>query len=178
MKAKLATVVLFLAGFLAAMELGGSFYEGLVVYPAWGSSPPASLALLQGANGVDSAPFWIAIHVSLEIALIAALALNWRAPRRRTLILVGLGIHILVRAWTFLYFVPEIAHFMAIPPEGPFSPELAARVSRWETLGWARRALIAATGVVLLLALMTPAGEGKPAAFRERRHDCERTAIG
>jgi hypothetical protein len=42
-------------------------------------------------------------------------------------------------------------------------------VSRWGTLGWARRALIAATGVVLLLALMTPAGEGKPAAFRERR---------
>jgi hypothetical protein len=168
-KTILATVAIFLAALLAAMEIGGSFHEARVVYPAWSSSPPASLALIQGANGVDSAPFWVGIHLALEVALIAALALNWRAPRRRTLILVGLGVHLVMRMWTFLYFIPEITQFMAISPEGPFSPELETRVSLWGILGWVRRALISASGVVLLLALMTPAAENELAAFRKRR---------
>jgi hypothetical protein len=168
-KTRLATVAVFLAALLAAMDLGGSFYEALVVYPAWSSSAPASLALIQGPNGVDSAPFWIGIHLALEIALIAALALNWRAPRRRTLILVGLGIHPLVRAWSFLYFVPEIGQFMAASPEGPYSPELAARVKLWGSLGWVRQGFIAVSGIVLLVALMTPALDDEVAAFRERR---------
>jgi hypothetical protein len=85
------------------------------------------------------------------------------------LILVGLGVHLLVRAWTFLYFVPEIGQFMAASPEGPYSPELAARVNLWGSLGWVRRGLIAASGIVLLLALMTPALGDEVAAFRERR---------
>ena len=69
-------MTVFLAALLAAMKLGANFYEALVVYPAWSSSPPASLALLQRPKGVDSAPFRIAIHVALEIALLAALALS------------------------------------------------------------------------------------------------------
>jgi hypothetical protein len=178
MKPSLATATVALSALLAAMELGGSFYEALVVYPAWSTSPPASLALLQGSNGVDSAPFWIAIHVALEIALVTALALNWRARRRRTLVLAGLGIHILMRAWTFAYFVPEITQFMATPPQGPYSSELAARVSWWGHLGWARRALIAATSVLALLALIAPAGTGEPAGPNDRVRHRERAAIG
>lgn len=157
MKTKLATATLFLAALLATMALGGSFYEALVVYPAWSASPPASLALIQGPNPADSTLFWIAIHVGFEIALLATLALNWRSPARRTLLLAGLGVHIVVRAWTFAYFVPEVLDFMATPPNGPYSPELAARVSQWGILGWARRALIAATSVLVLLALIAPA---------------------
>jgi hypothetical protein len=177
-KTKLATVALFLAALLAAMALGGSFYEALVVYPAWSAAPPASLALLQGPHAVDSAGFWILVHVAFEIALVAALALNWRAPRRRTLLLAGLGVHIVMRAWTFLYFVPEITHFMAAAPGGPYSPELAARVSLWGTLGWARRALIAATSLLVLLALITPAGAGEPAGSEGRDRQRERATIG
>ena len=177
MKIKLGTVTVFLAALLAAVALGGSFYEALVVYPVWSSSPPASLAVLQGPNAVDSTRFWILVHVSFEIAVVAALALNWRAPRRRTLILAGLGVHIVMRAWTFLYFVPEITEFTATPPDGPFSAELAARVSLWGTLGWARRALIAATSVLVLLALIAPAGEGEPADSLGRRRDQERAAM-
>ena len=178
MKTKLATITLFVAALLAAMALGGSFYEALVVYPAWSASPPASLALLQGPNALDSTRFWLLVHVAFEIALVGALALNWRAPRRLPLLLTGLATHIVMRAWTFMYFVPEITAFMAIPPEGPFSPELAARASLWGTLGWIRRALIAATGVLVLLVLITPAGERDPAAARGPRRAQEPAAIG
>jgi hypothetical protein len=83
-----------------------------------------------------------------------------------------------MRAWTFLYFVPEITQFATIPPESPLSPELAARVSLWAILGWARRALIAATGLAVLLALMTPADGRKPSATPERRRARRRAAIG
>ena len=178
MKSKLPTAAVFLAAILAAMALGGSFYEALVVNPAWSASPPASLALLQGPHALDSARFWILAHVSFELALAAALAFNWRAARRRTLLLTGLGVHALMRAWTFLYFVPEITQFATIPPESPLSPELAARVSLWAILGWARRALIAATGLAVLLALMTPADGRKPSATPKRRRARRRATIG
>jgi hypothetical protein len=178
MRIKLATPALFLASVLASIELGGSLYEGLVVFPAWSSSPPASLALIQEPDGLDLVAFWIPVHLVLTIAMIAALVLNWRVPQRRMLILAGLGVYILMRAWTFLYFVPEITQFMSVPPEGQFSPELAARVSLWGTLGWIRRALIAVVSVVLLLALTSPASEGQLGASQERRQDHESMTIG
>ena len=181
MKGKLATPTLLGAALLAAMELGGSFYEALVVYPAWSAAPPASLALLQGSNSLQSTPFWIPIHVGLEILLVAALVLNWRAPGRRSLILVGLGIHVLVRVWTFLYFVPEIMAFSSIPPDGVYSPELAARTAMWGTLGWLRRALIALDSVVLLLALVRPAASAArsdPSALRDPRREGSPALVG
>jgi len=159
-KARLGTGTVFIATLLAAMALGGSFYEALVVYPAWSAIPPASFAVIQGPNAADSTPFWILVHVTFEAVLLAALALNWRAPQRRTLLLIGLGIHVVMRAWTFVYFVPEILAFMSIPPEGPSSPELAARARLWGALGWVRRVLIAATSALVLLALMAPAEQG------------------
>ena len=157
MKARLGTGTVFMAALLAAMALGGSFYEALVVYPAWSAAPPASFAVIQGPNAADSTPFWILVHVTFEAALLVALALNWRVPRRRTLLLFGLGVHVVMRAWTFVYFVPEIMAFMSTPPEGPSSAELAARARLWGALGWVRRVLIAATSVLALLALMAPA---------------------
>lgn len=156
MRPQLATPSLFVASLLAAMELGGSFYEALVVYPAWSASPPATLALLQGPNSVDSTPFWIPIHVGLEIMLVVALTLNWRARARRNLVLLAIGIHALVRVWTFMYFVPEILAFASIAPNGPHPSDLVARTELWGRLGWIRRALIGLDSVTLLLALMRP----------------------
>src|SRR5690606_29935442 len=69
MNTRPTTVTLFVAALLSAMALGGSFYEALVVYPAWSASPPASLAVLQGPYAVDSTRFWTLVHVSFEIAL-------------------------------------------------------------------------------------------------------------
>jgi hypothetical protein len=149
-------MTLLLTTLVAAMEVGGSLYEALVVYPAWSAAPPATLALLQGPNSLQSTPFWIPIHVTLEILLVVALALNWRAPRRRTLILAGLGVHVLVRVWTFLYFVPEIMAFTTTATDGAYSTELAARVAMWGALGWLRRALIVLDSVLLLLVLTQP----------------------
>jgi hypothetical protein len=166
-KAKAGTGTVFMAALLAAMALGGSFYEALVVYPAWSAFPPASFAVIQGPNATDSTSFWILVHVTFEIALVAALALNWRAPQRRTLLLIGLGVHLVMRAWTFVYFVPEILAFMSIPPEGPSSAELAARARLWGALGWVRRVLIAATSVLVLLAHMAPAEQGAAGRTKE-----------
>jgi hypothetical protein len=168
-RAKLATVSLFIASLLAAMELGGSLYEALVVYPAWSASPPATLALLQGPNSVNSTPFWIPIHVSLEIMLAVALALNWRARARRNLVLLGIGIHMLVRVWTFMYFIPEILAFTSIAPNGPYSGELVACTELWGQLGWIRRALIGLDSVLLLLALMRPGPLSSANALAEPR---------
>jgi hypothetical protein len=175
-KAQIRTGTVFIATLMAAMALGGSFYEALVVYPAWSVSPPASLAVLQGPHAVDSTLFWILVHVTFETALVTGLALNWRSPRRRTLLLAGLAVHVVMRAWTFAYFVPEILAFTNTPPEGPFSPELAARTRLWGALGWVRRVMIAATSVLVLAALTTPVNQDEQKACRERPRSDEARA--
>lgn len=71
-----------------------------------------------------------------------------------------------VRLWTFAYFVRVILAFAATPPGGAWSPELAARVDRWGELGWLRRALIAATSLLVLLAPLAPAPPDGPSVRR------------
>jgi hypothetical protein len=114
-----------------------------VVYPAWSAAPPASFALLQGPDALQLGLFWLPGHILLTLALFPTLALNWSVPGRRALILIGVVGYLLMRATTFLYFLPELTLFLATPPDAPFSPDLAARADRWGALSVVRMVVIA-----------------------------------
>jgi len=45
--------------------------------------------------------------------------LNWQHPRRRVLLLIFALLFYLSRAWTYIYFVPQIFGFMAIQTHAP-----------------------------------------------------------
>src|SRR5262249_48706044 len=100
--------------------------------------------------------YWISAHAVSTIVLIVTLVLNWKAPRRRALILAVLGAYLVTRVWTFLDFLPELAAFTATPPEGPFSPDLAARAWRWASLSWVRVAMGFLNYALLGFALIPP----------------------
>lgn len=137
----LANISLVAAGFALALAIGGGFYEGLVINPQWSLNPPATFTLIQEGTGVPLQKFWIPAHILITIFILAALVLNWRISSRRTFILVALGSYIIMRGWSFMYFIPEMLSFQKIAITSAPSEELLSRVSTWKTLTYWRTPL-------------------------------------
>jgi hypothetical protein len=92
------------------LELGGSLYEYIVVDRAW----PANVALIQPAQGgLDRKAFWMPLHLGLTLALLVALWASLGQRDVRFWLLVSLAVYVVMRAWTFAYFVPVVMEFEA-----------------------------------------------------------------
>ena len=133
-----ANVSLMVAITAVAFAIGGGFYEGIIVNPQWSGQPPQSLSLVQEKTGMPLQKFWIPAHILISIAVLASLALNWSFSTRRLFILIGIGSYIVMRAWSFAYFIPEMLSFQKIALESVADPELATRIQKWITLTWWR----------------------------------------
>jgi hypothetical protein len=136
-----------------ALMLGGGIYESLVISPQWSAAPPGSFGIIQKATGVPLQRFWVPIHIIISIMLAGALASNWSYRERRNLVLWAAASYIVMRLWSFLYFIPEMLRFQEIPLNGEPSSELLSRVARWTTLTWFREPLDLFTQICLLVAL-------------------------
>jgi hypothetical protein len=84
------------------------------------------------------------------------LLLNWHIPKRRTLIVIAAVVYYAMRVWTYVYFVPNIFEFGAIPPEGPFSAEVVERFRIWVNLSWLRFGFDISTNLFFLLSAFVP----------------------
>ena len=92
--------------------------------------------------------FIITLNTLMEWLLIpAALFLTWRIPERRMFIVSAAVIYYAMRIWSYIYFVPNIFEFGAMPAGGPFSAELVERFRLWVSLSWFRAAIDIATSV-------------------------------
>lgn len=136
-----ANISLSIAIFSLAVALGGGFYESVVINPQWSQNPPTSFALIQENTGVPLQKFWIPTHILISVAVLLALFLNWKVPTRRNLIFVALGSYAIMRAWSFMYFIPEMLEFQKIALESAQSDDLLGRVSKWKTLTYWRMPL-------------------------------------
>ncbi len=83
--------------------------------------------------------------------------LNWRIPKRRTLIVVAAVIYYAMRVWSYIYFVPTIFELGAMPPGAPVSAEVVERFRVWVNLSWIRGAIDISTYLLFLLAAFIPA---------------------
>nr|WP_295905554.1 hypothetical protein [uncultured Bdellovibrio sp.] len=136
-----ANLSLVAAGFSLALAVGGGFYEGFVINPQWSLQPPTSFTLIQEGTGVPLQKFWIPVHILITVFILVALFLNWRIASRRTFLLISLGSYVIMRGWSFLYFIPEMLSFQKIATNSPPSEELMNRVSTWKTLTYWRTPL-------------------------------------
>jgi hypothetical protein len=91
--------------------VAGGIYEHLVVEPSMKADLPESLALVQGTTGLRLERFWILVHGVATLALLAATVTNWGIASRRYYILWGDVIYLAMRAWSIVYFIPEMMHF-------------------------------------------------------------------
>jgi hypothetical protein len=63
-----------------------------------------------------------------------------------------------MRLWSYVYFVPNIFEFGALPPDGPFSAEVVEQFRMWVNLSWLRFAIQDLLPyLLLLLAAFVPA---------------------
>jgi hypothetical protein len=139
-----------LATALALMSMGGGFYEFLVVDPFWPRRPD----LIQpDRGGISRRRFWIPVHVTFELLLIASLALNWSSDTVRTPLLVALGSHAIMRIWSAFDFIPKALAFERADPAT--ITEDAAR--RWTRRSPARAILDFVTCGTMMTALVTAA---------------------
>jgi hypothetical protein len=108
----------------------------------------------------------IALNTSLEWLLLPALVLlNWRVPKRQTLVVVAAALYYAMRVWSYLYFVPRIFDWGELPADQPFAAEQLDQIRVWVGLSWVRGAVDGVMFVLLLVAMLVPAS-----AVLERRH--------
>jgi hypothetical protein len=146
----LALVLLSAVVLLACASLGGGIYESLVLDPVWPGRP----AIVQPQHGgVSRRRFWVPVHGTFEVALVAAVIVTWGQPDVRTPILIALASHAVVRIWSLIDLIPKVVAFQKADP---------AVVERDAAVRWTRRSLLrlpidVVTCVAALVALVVAA---------------------
>jgi hypothetical protein len=153
MSPNLALCSMILLCLSMAGAIGGGLYEHIVLTPVWSAAPPSSFAIIQPGTGVPLQRFWIPVHLAITIFLIVSLVLTWPQREVRRFLLVGLGSYIVMRAWSALFFIPEMLAFQKVPINSPPSAELSARVASWTFWTWFREPFDIISFVSFLLAL-------------------------
>lgn len=156
------SLILLCAAFGAA--LGGGLYEHFVLVPLWSKSPPSSFSIIQPGTGVPLQRFWIPVHSAITVALIAALASSWRDLTVRKLLVAAAASYVAMRAWSGVFFIPEMLAFQRVPIDGPSSPELTARVASWTFWSWFREPLDIISLLCCFLALYSFRRSGRLAS--------------
>lgn len=153
MKRNLTFVALICLITVIGFELGGAIYEGVVVASQWSAYPPTSFAILQGDYGLPVEHYWIPLHMLAQILVVVVLFLCWKVKRVRNTILIIVGLYLMLRIPTFLYFIPELNVFSTTDPTGPFSQELKDRADLWANLSTGRTIIIATVYVLCWISL-------------------------
>lgn|SRR5690606_33729280 len=153
MKGMLSKWSLILLCFSFAAALGGGLYEHIVLAPIWSKSPPSSFSIIQPDTGVPLQRFWIPVHAAITLFVLSSLVLTWRDTIVRRFLLVALASYVVMRAWSGLYFIPEMLDFQKVPVDSAPSAELSARVSRWTFWSWFREPLDIVSFLFSLFAL-------------------------
>jgi hypothetical protein len=152
----LANVSVFLAALASGLLAGGALLV-LMLLSAGLGAPSTSFTIIHPPFGGSFNLFIITLNSLMEWLLIpAALFLNWHIPKRRTLIVIAAAAFYAMRVWTYIYFVPNIFEFGAIPPEGPFSAEVVERFRIWVNLSWLRFGFDISTNLLFLLSAFVP----------------------
>ncbi|MFO7179599.1 MAG: hypothetical protein DIU78_012955 [Pseudomonadota bacterium] len=144
----LAKALTYAALFAFGLDLGGSFYEHLVIDTAWVDNP----ALIQPAQGgISRGAFWIPMHVLLTLLLAGALWATFRDRTARNRVLWAVGLYVAMRIWTLAYFVPLALQFESLG-EPTLSPQMRSVAEQWVSWSLLRLPFVAGSAIALWLA--------------------------
>ncbi|MGN7866372.1 transposase [Chryseobacterium sp. 22458] len=142
-----AEIWLCITALLYFMMNGAQIFETFVFVPKWVSSPPENFKLLLDGKGVSLKIFWIVFHSVHEIAFILALVFCWKIDPVRNWLFILFIAHIAVRAWTLIFFAPNIIDFQKLAETSVIPENLAYRTSAWQKLNYIRVAIFIAISI-------------------------------
>jgi hypothetical protein len=127
-------------------SIGGGLYEGWILTPLWSQNLPQNLWMIQpqsGASqvGVGLEIFWMPVHGVITVSVLGALALCFKQRKARFLLLLGFFSYLVMRTWSFAYFIPEMIAFQHIDVNVPLDPSWVHRIEKWTALTWWRMPL-------------------------------------
>jgi len=141
---------LFITTLIYFLMNGAQIFETAVIVPKWSASPPESFRMLQGKYGIDLKTFWIVMHSLHELTFILAIAFCWNIDPIRPWLIFLFALHFAVRAWTLIYFAPNIIAFQKIEHISSARMELVNRATRWRTLNYIRVGIFIAISLGLI----------------------------
>ncbi len=145
-----AEVWLFTTTLAYFLMNGAQLFETAVIVPRWTAAPPDSLELFRGKYGLDFKAFWIVAHSLHEITFLLAIIFCWKIDLVRNWLLLLFVLHVAVRAWTLIYFAPNIIDFQKIAATDTTETNLLDRVTRWRNLNYLRVAIFMAISFGLI----------------------------
>lgn len=128
---------LFITTLFYFMMNGAQIFETTVIVPKWSASPPETFQMFKGKHGLDLKTFWIVIHSLHEVTFILAIVFCWKLNIRNPLLIL-FAIHFAVRAWTLIYFAPNIIEFQKIANLESVGFNLVSRTTMWRNLNYLR----------------------------------------
>ena len=132
------------------MMNGAQLFETFVIVPKWTAAPPQSFQLFKAPYGLDMKTFWIIAHSLHEITFIIAIICSWKLIQIRNGLLILFLLHFAVRAWTLIYFAPNIIAFQKIANGMSEGANLLAKAAFWRNMNYLRVAVF----IVISLAQM------------------------
>lgn len=128
---------------------GAQIFETAVLVPKWTASPPETFQFFKGEHAIDLKKFWIIIHSLHEVTFILAIIFCWKLDIRNALLILFV-VHTAVRAWTLLYFAPNVIAFQDITNGAAFSADLVKRTELWRNLNYIRVGIFIAVSIGLV----------------------------
>lgn len=130
---------------------GAQIFETAAIVPRWSANPPDSLSLISGNHGINLKSFWIVFHSIHEITFLIAIYFCWKIEPIRNWLLILFAVHFAVRAWTLIYFAPNIIEFQNVSVIRSIdTPELVSRANLWRTLNYIRVAFFIGVSIALV----------------------------
>ena len=145
-----AEIWLFITKLAYFLKNGAQIFEKTVIVPKWTASPTDSFQLFKGKYGLDFKSFWITMHSLHEITFILAIIFCWKLDPIKNWLLILFAIHFAVRAWTLMYFAPNIIEFQKIANGTNAGTDLLNRTNLWRTLNYIRVGLFIAVSLGLI----------------------------
>jgi len=141
----------------AAVMLGGSFFEMMVIGSVWSASLPDSLSFMRNPQySVNPGRFWGSLGGLPTLFLLGALIFNWQSRRRRYLILVSFLCVLINTLTTILYFIPTLMIMFSPDGGGRSGEELTAMGNNWILGTWGRMTLLLVSLVASVWAMSVP----------------------
>ena len=142
------------------IQIGAQLFAVSIMASTIAEAPPRSFAILQGEHGYNSQAFWDIVPNITFVLFMIALAANWRTARRK-MIFAAMGLFVAAGLLAIFVVGPRFDALIAGGFREDVDPLLQSQAAAWLTLDWTVWGIGLISGLLLLLAVVSPIDSSK-----------------